>query len=135
MMLKRVCAEAAAFCRDRGSDIAKLALQFSVANPQIHTTLVGTANPDNIRKNAGWIEEPIDRELLKGVQKVLAPIRDKTWMLGPPRKQLEEPFHCRSCELTRTITSGSTPGKSILGCPRTWMPFAVIFLRMIWMMF
>jgi L-galactose dehydrogenase len=80
--VRRACAAAAAYCRSQGTDIAKLAMQFSLSNPEIHTTLVGTADPINIEKNAKWIEEPIDKILLGGVQKILAGIKDQVWVLG-----------------------------------------------------
>jgi L-galactose dehydrogenase len=82
--IKEACARAAAHCRERGVDIAKLAMQFALANPNIHTTLVGTANPDNIRKNVEWVEEPIDQKLLSEVQAILEPIHHKTWPSGRP---------------------------------------------------
>jgi aryl-alcohol dehydrogenase-like predicted oxidoreductase len=80
--IKAACAQAAAHCREKGSDIAKLAMQFALANPDIHTTLVGTANPDNIRKNVEWVEEPMDEKLLSEVQAILESIHDKTWPSG-----------------------------------------------------
>jgi L-galactose dehydrogenase len=80
--IKETCMKAAAFCRDRGEDIAKLAIQYSVSNPRIHTTLVGTANPDNIRKNVEWIEEPLDSELLGEVLEILKPVQNRTWIVG-----------------------------------------------------
>jgi L-galactose dehydrogenase len=79
-----VCAEAAAFCASRGTDLAKLALQFSVANPDIHTTIVGTASPDRILENIRQIGEPLDTELLAKVQEILAPIHNVTWPSGRP---------------------------------------------------
>jgi L-galactose dehydrogenase len=82
--VKRVCSEAAAFCRSQGADIAKLALQFSVGNPRIATTLVGTANPVNIEKNVRWIHEPVDQDLLAKVQAMLTSVKDKTWIVGKP---------------------------------------------------
>jgi aryl-alcohol dehydrogenase-like predicted oxidoreductase len=82
--VKKLCSEVAAFCRSQGADIAKLALQFSVSNPQITTTLVGTASPANIEKNVRWIHEPIDKQLMAKVQTMLAEIKDKTWMVGKP---------------------------------------------------
>ncbi|MCD6290306.1 MAG: aldo/keto reductase [Anaerolineae bacterium] len=82
--IKKTCAQAAAYCRSKGVDIAKLALQFSLSNPRIHTTLVGTANPENIRKNVRWIEEPIDEELLAEVREILKPIANRTWPVGRP---------------------------------------------------
>ena len=78
------CAEAAAYCATQGADLAKLALQFSVAHPDIHTTIVGSANPDRILENIRQIEEPLDTELLAKVQEILKPIHNKTWASGRP---------------------------------------------------
>ncbi len=78
------CAEAAAFCASQGADLAKLALQFSVAHPDIHTTIVGTANPDRIMENIRQIEEPLDNALLAKVQEILKPIHNVTWPSGRP---------------------------------------------------
>jgi L-galactose dehydrogenase len=78
------CAEAAAYCRARGADLGKLALQFSVANEGIPTHIVGTASPDRILQNIRESEEPIDEELLAAVQGILAPIHDVTWPSGRP---------------------------------------------------
>jgi L-galactose dehydrogenase len=61
-----------------------MAIQFSVANPRIHTTCLGSANPENVRKAVRWIAEPIDAELLAQVRTILAPIQNKTWMVGKP---------------------------------------------------
>lgn len=82
--VRKACAEAAAYCRSQGTDIAKLAMQFSLSNPEIHTTLVGTADPANIEKNVKWIEEPIDKVVLGNVQRILAGIKDHVWVLGRP---------------------------------------------------
>jgi L-galactose dehydrogenase len=76
--------QAAALCRERGSDLAKLAIQFAVAHPGIQTTLVGTANPDNIARNVAWVGEPIDQELLTAVLAILAPVHNVTWPSGKP---------------------------------------------------
>lgn len=82
--IKRVCAQAAKHCADKGKSIEKLALQFSVRNPDIPTTLVGTANPDNMKRNAEWVEEAIDEELLQEVQELLKPVHNQTWLSGRP---------------------------------------------------
>jgi aryl-alcohol dehydrogenase-like predicted oxidoreductase len=82
--LKAVCRKAAEYCAARGTDIAKLAVQFSTANERIPTTLVSTANPDNIARNARWILEPIDEELLRDVLEMLEPVRNVTWVSGRP---------------------------------------------------
>jgi L-galactose dehydrogenase len=82
--LKAKCAEAAQYCRDRGSNIGKLALQFSVAHPGISTNIVGTANPERILQNIREIEEPLDEELLAGVLEVLRPVHNVSWPSGRP---------------------------------------------------
>lgn len=82
--VRAVCRRAAEFCRERGEEIAKLAVQFSTADERIPTTLVSTANPDNIRRNIRWTEEPIDRELLAQVEEIISPIQGRTWDSGRP---------------------------------------------------
>lgn len=82
--VKAAARRAAAHCAARGVDIAKLALQFSCANPDITTTLAGSANPDNIRKWAQWIAEPIDEDLLREVQAIFAPVKNVGHVEGLP---------------------------------------------------
>jgi aryl-alcohol dehydrogenase-like predicted oxidoreductase len=82
--VKAAARKAAALCEARGSDIAKLALQFSIENPDIATTIAGSANPDNIRKWIAWADEPIDRELLAEVQAIFAPVKNIGHIEGRP---------------------------------------------------
>lgn len=82
--LKAACKRAAELCAARGTDIARLAVQFSTADERIPTTLVSTANPDNIRRNARWTDEPLDEALLNEVREVLAPVRNVSWISGRP---------------------------------------------------
>ena len=82
--VKAAARAAAAHCASRGSDIAKLALQFSLANPNIATTVAGSANPHNIRNWAKWASEPIDHELLAEVQAIFAPVKNLGHTEGLP---------------------------------------------------
>ena len=82
--VKLACRRAAEHCQARGVDIACLALQFSVENPDITTTIAGSANPGNIRKWAQWVQEPIDRRLLSEVQEILAPVKNIGHVEGLP---------------------------------------------------
>ena len=82
--IKETCANAAKYCRQKGVDISQLGMQFSLSHPDIHTTLMGTANPENVKKNIAWIEQPIDHELLSEMNAILAPISNKTWLSGRP---------------------------------------------------
>src|ERR1700728_158408 len=70
---------AADFCSKQGSLISKVALQFASQNPSLPTTLFSTANPESVRRNVAWHEEPVDMQLVAEVQKLLSPVRDKQW--------------------------------------------------------
>jgi len=74
--VKAAARQAAQHCASRGVDIAKLALQFSLANPDITTTIAGSANPANIRQWAQWAAEPLDRQLLAEVQEIFQPVKN-----------------------------------------------------------
>nr|WP_307720153.1 aldo/keto reductase [Paenibacillus alginolyticus] len=82
--IKELASKAIRFCEERGENLEKLALQFSVQNEQIPVTLVGSTNPKNIRRNIAWIEEPINDDLLKQVQEILKPIHNRCWSSGRP---------------------------------------------------
>lgn len=75
---------AAAHCQSKGVDIAQLALQFCLRNPDITTTVAGSANPNNIRKWAQWAELPIDEQLLAEVLAILAPVHNVGHQEGLP---------------------------------------------------
>ena len=74
--VKAAARQAAEYCSRNGSDIAKLALQFSCAHPDIATTIAGSANPANIRSWARWLEEPLDETLLKEVLAIFEPVKN-----------------------------------------------------------
>lgn len=74
--VKAAARQAAELCRGRGVDIAKLALQYSLAYEGIATTIAGSANPENIRNWARWIEEPLDAELLAEVLELFRPVKN-----------------------------------------------------------
>ena len=59
--------------------IEKLAMQFSVSNPRIATTLFSTTNPENVKKNIAFIEEPIDWELVREVQEIIGEQKRVSW--------------------------------------------------------
>ena len=70
--LKDACARAVEHCRQKGYPIEKLAIQFSTSlNPRIATTLFSSANPDNVLKNIGYVNEPMDTQLVSEVQAII----------------------------------------------------------------
>ncbi len=82
--VKDAARRAAAACAAKGVDIAQLALQFSLAHPDIATTVAGSANPGNIRNWARWASEPLDAELLAEVQAIFAPVKNMGHLEGLP---------------------------------------------------
>jgi aryl-alcohol dehydrogenase-like predicted oxidoreductase len=82
--VREVAARAAKHCADRGSDIAKLALQYSIANEEMTTCVTGSASPTRIAEWAKWAAEPIDQQLLKEVLEILKPIHNWIYVEGRP---------------------------------------------------
>lgn len=82
--VRQAAQQAAAHCASRGVDIAQLALQFSLANPDITSTIAGSANPNNVRKWAEWATQPLDDDLLRDVQEIFAPVRNIGHIEGLP---------------------------------------------------
>ena len=82
--VKAAARQAAALCAARGTDIAKLALQFSLAHPDIATTVAGSANPENVRNWARWAAEPLDQALLAEVRAIFAPVQNLGHAEGLP---------------------------------------------------
>jgi aryl-alcohol dehydrogenase-like predicted oxidoreductase len=70
---------AADFCRKQGTSIEKLAIQFASQNPKLPTTLFSAADPEEVRHNVEWHQEPVDMELVAAVRKVLEPVLGKQW--------------------------------------------------------
>lgn len=78
--LVEVCRKAVKHCRSRNYPIEKLAIQFSVSNPRIATTLFSSANPENVLKNIRFAEEPIDWDLVKEVQEIIGDQKRVSWI-------------------------------------------------------
>ncbi|HXE54456.1 MAG TPA: aldo/keto reductase, partial [Tepidisphaeraceae bacterium] len=82
--VREVARKAAEHCASRGSDIAKLAVQFSIRNEDMATCIVGSANPKNVELWAKWAAEPIDQQLLNEVLAILKPIHNWFHIEGRP---------------------------------------------------
>lgn len=88
-LVRETARKAAEHCAAKGVDIAQLALQFSVANTDMSTCIVGSANPENVRKWAQWAVAPIDQQLLREVQEILRPIHNWFYTEGRPENNDE----------------------------------------------
>ncbi len=82
--VRATCRRAAEHCAKHGVDIAQVALQFSLDHPDLTTCIVGSANPDNIRKWAAWAEAPVDHQLRSEVLDILKPIHNWFYIEGRP---------------------------------------------------
>jgi L-galactose dehydrogenase len=83
-LVRETARKAAQHCQSKGVDIAKLALQFSIANSNLSTCVVGSANPENVKKWAEWAAESIDQQLLQEVLAILRPIHNWFYIEGRP---------------------------------------------------
>ena len=87
--VRAICKKAAEHCTAAGVDIAQLALQFSVANPDMTTCITGSANPDRVAQWCQWLEKPLDEQLVKEVQEILQPIHN--WFYVECRPENSDP--------------------------------------------
>lgn len=87
--VRAVCRRAADHCATRGVDIAQLALQFSIAHPDMATCITGSASPERVREWARWAEQPLDQELLREVLDILRPIHNWFYVEGRPENNDE----------------------------------------------
>lgn len=77
--LVEVCKKAAEHCASKGYPIEKLAMQFALSNDRIATTLFSSANPENVKKNLAFIEEPIDWQLVEEVREIIGDQQRVSW--------------------------------------------------------
>lgn len=77
--LMDACRKAAGHCKAKGYPIEKLAMQYSLSNDRISSTLFSTTRPENLLKNLQYISEPIDRQLLAEVQEIIGDQKRVSW--------------------------------------------------------
>ena len=77
--LVEACKKAAEHCASKGYPIEKLAMQYALSNDRIATTLFSSANPENVKKNLAFIEEPIDWQLVEEVREIIGDQQRVSW--------------------------------------------------------
>lgn len=82
--VRAVASKAVELCKNAGTCIEKLAVQFSVKHPGFASCLVGSARSSEVAQLAKWIQEPLDVELVAQVQEVLKPIHNWFYVEGRP---------------------------------------------------
>lgn len=77
--LVEACRRAVEHCSAKGYPIEKLAMQFSVSEPRIATTLFSSANPANVAKNIAFVSEQPDMELVREVKQIIGDQQRVSW--------------------------------------------------------
>ncbi|MEM9941073.1 MAG: aldo/keto reductase [Planctomycetota bacterium] len=88
--VREVAKKAADHCTQAGVDIAKLALQFSIAHPDMTTCVTGSANPKRVQQWCDWINDPMDEQLVAEVREILKPIHN--WFYVECRPENSDPI-------------------------------------------
>lgn len=94
--IKDACAEAAKYCQSQGVDISRLAMDFTLSQDDIPTTLVSTASLKNLLKNIESVYKPLSAEEKTVQQDVMLrfmkPLSNKHWEgveVAEYRKQIQ----------------------------------------------
>ncbi|XP_047946055.1 L-galactose dehydrogenase [Salvia hispanica] len=84
--LKAACQDAAAYCKEKGKNISKLSLQYSLANKDISTILVGMNSVKQVDENVAAAVEVAtvgkDEKAISEIEEILKPVKNKTWPSG-----------------------------------------------------
>jgi L-galactose dehydrogenase len=79
-----VAAKVAQLCRERGTTISDLAMQFALAHKDVSITLVGMSKVRHVEANVKIVGTEADPELLAEVLKMIKPVANIYWKEGLP---------------------------------------------------
>ena len=77
--LQEACRRAVAHCSAAGYPIERLAVEFSVSEPRISSTLFSTTRAENVRANLAWAAGSPDLDLLSEVREILGDAFRLSW--------------------------------------------------------
>lgn len=77
--LQESCRRAAAHCAGAGYPIERLAMEYSVREPRIASTLFSTTRAENVRANLGYAAGEPDGQLLREVREILGDAFRMSW--------------------------------------------------------
>ena len=80
--LKATARKAADFCRERGTDISLLGMQYCFMEEGIPSTITGAPRKQELDVNLKALTTPPDRQLLQDLQAILQPVLNETWPSG-----------------------------------------------------
>lgn len=82
--VKEAGRSAVAFCKERGVDLAGLALRFCFDHPYVASTLVGMSSRRHVEDNLDLMGTMTNPELQKQVKALFAPVANRVWPSGRP---------------------------------------------------
>lgn len=83
--VKDAAARVVKLCQLRGVDVTTLGLRYCLDYPYAASTLVGMSARAQVEQNLKALDFKIDPELLAEIQKIVAPVEDKSWPSGVQR--------------------------------------------------
>jgi L-galactose dehydrogenase len=77
----------ARLCRERGHDVAEVAVRFCLDHPYVSSTLVGLPTQAHVKANLDLLGGKTDPDLLQEIRSVVGPLFNYVWRSGKPENQ------------------------------------------------
>jgi L-galactose dehydrogenase len=71
-------------CRHAGADVADVALRFCLDHPYTSSVIIGMARQGEVEQNLATLETKNDPELLRAIERAVAPVKNQIWTQGRP---------------------------------------------------
>jgi L-galactose dehydrogenase len=81
----RAARKAADLCRERGADIAEVAIRFCLEHPYVSSTLVGMGSEAQVKANLKLLRVQTDPVLVDEIRSVVGPAFNHVWPSGRPQ--------------------------------------------------
>ena len=99
----KVAAKVAQLCRERGTTISDLAMQFALAHKDVAITLVGMSKVRHVEANIKIVGTEPEPELLAEVLEMIKPVANIYWKEGLPENDDPGAIEKRTLGMERTI--------------------------------
>lgn len=80
-----------ALCNKYGLELSDVALAYAVAHPHITTTIAGMCETHIVKKNIAAADLAIPADLLKELEKAVAPVKNQMWFEGREENNIPKP--------------------------------------------
>lgn len=77
-----------ALCKSYGVRLSDVALRYAMDHPDIVTTIIGMGGLEMARQNVATLNFEIPRELLKKIETLLPPVKNRMWYEGMPENNI-----------------------------------------------